>query len=364
MTKKNVAIICGGKSPEHKISLISAQNVIRSLDLGLFNPVIIGISKEGDWYYYPADITLENPDSPTDIRLIPSEHKIFLSQNGTDQGIYDVSDHVHLRDIDVVFPILHGNNGEDGSIQGLCKIAGLPFVGCGINGSALCMDKDLMKKILRDATIPVAPSVTVTLSSKPAYSYDVVSSTLGDTLYIKPSNLGSSIGVECVSDKQAYNRAIDTALSYCDKVLVESRVIGREIECAVLGNENPQASVIGEIIPQVDFYTFENKYVNADGALLSIPADLPEEVALKAQELAVIAFKALDCLGMSRVDMFYQDDGTLLINEVNTIPGFTNISMYPKLWEHGGVPQSDLITRLITFALERYKKENNYKHIL
>lgn len=364
MTKKNVAIICGGRSPEHNISLISAQNVIHSLDSELFDPVIIGISKEGDWYYYVDRISLENPDSPTDIRLIPSEHKIYLSQNATVLGIYDVSSNIHLRDIDVVFPILHGNNGEDGSIQGLCRIAGLPIVGCGISGSALCIDKDLMKKVLRDADIPVAPSVTVRSSSKFKYTYDVVSASLGDTLYIKPANLGSSIGVECVSDVESYKTALDTALSYCDKVLVESRVIGREIECAVLGNEDPQASVIGEIIPQVDFYTFENKYVNADGALLSIPADLPEEVVLIAQKLSIKTFQALDCLGLSRVDMFYKEDGTLLINEVNTMPGFTNISMYPKLWEYDGIPQSDLITRLVTFALERYKKENSFKHII
>jgi D-alanine-D-alanine ligase len=361
MAKKNVLILCGGRSPEHKISLISAQNVIEALDKETYEAIIVGITPDGDWYYYPDGLTLDNPKSPTDILLIPSEHKIFLSQNTSDKGIFAVKVHKKLATVDVVFPVLHGNNGEDGSVQGLCKLAGLPLVGCGISGSSNCIDKSTMKKILRDADIPVAKSITIRPYNRADAPYKMVSEKLGDTLYIKPASLGSSLGVRCINNESEYEEALDEALSYCDKVLVESLVVGREIECAVLGNHQPEASIIGEIIPQVDFYTFENKYVNADGALLSIPAELPEGVSSRAQQLAIKTFLALDCLGLSRVDMFYKENGELLINEVNTLPGFTSISMYPKLWEHAGLSQTELLSKLIDFAYERYEKEEKFK---
>lgn len=362
-TKKNVLILCGGRSPEHKISLISAQNVIKSLNKDLFTMSIVGITPDGDWYYYKEGLDLRNKTNPQEIELLPSESKVLLSQNCSDKGIYDASTFEKISPIDVVFPVLHGNNGEDGSVQGLFQLSGIPIVGCGINGSASCMDKDLMKKILRDAGIEVAPSITIRPHTKKENSYAKLAKILGETLYIKPASLGSSLGVACVSNVQEYDQALANALSYCDKVLVESRIIGREIECAVLGNFFPKASPIGEIVPQVDFYTFENKYVNAEGALLVIPAELSEEVTLRAQNLAIKTFLALDCLGLSRVDMFYTDKEELLINEVNTMPGFTNISMYPKLWEYNGVSQKDLITQLINLAIERFENIDGLQHV-
>ncbi len=361
--KLNVGILCGGKSSEHRISLISAQNVIQSLDLNRFNPIIIGIDTGGQWFYYPDGLLLKHAESPSDISLIRSSHKVLLSQNAEERTIYSMTDFKIITTLDVIFPIIHGTYGEDGSIQGLAKIAGIACVGCGILGAAVGMDKDVMKKILRDANIPVAPSVTIKNRTRDDHPYEKVSAELGQTLYIKPANLGSSIGVSRINNEASYIKAIKLGLSYDDKVLVEQTITGREIECAVIGNDTPQASTIGEIIPQNDFYTFENKYVNSDGALLSIPANLPQDILKKAQSMACQAYRALDCKGMTRVDMFYTDERTLLINEVNTIPGFTKISMYPKLWEHEGVSQMELITRLIDLAIEQYQKESAYKHI-
>jgi len=361
--KLNIGILCGGKSSEHRISLISAQNVILSLDRVRFNPIIIGIDPKGQWYFYPDDLLLDNADSPSEISLIPSAHKVLLSQNAEERALYSMTDFKILATIDVIFPVIHGTYGEDGSIQGLAKIAGIACVGCGILGAAVGMDKDVMKKILRDADIPVAPSITVRNHTKNDHPYEEVSLEMGETLYIKPANLGSSIGVSRINNKDEYIKAIELGLSYDDKVLVEQKITGRELECAVIGNDIPEASTIGEIIPQSDFYTFENKYINSDGALLSIPADLPAEIIDQAKSLACRVYEVLDCKGMTRVDMFYSDDHKLLINEVNTIPGFTKISMYPKLWEHGGVSQKELISRLIDLAIEQYKKESAYKHI-
>jgi len=361
--KKNVLILCGGRSPEHKISLLSAQNVIKSLDNEIYEAILVGITPEGDWYYYKESLDLENKANPKEIKLIPSESKVLLSPNNSDKALYDAGSGDKIADIDVAFPVIHGNSGEDGSIQGLFQLAGIPIVGCDIDGSVLCMDKDLMKKVLRDANIAVAPSITIRPHTKKENNYTQVTKLLGDTLYIKPASLGSSLGVACVSNAAEYDEALDMALSYCNKVLIESRIIGREIECAVLGNSFPAASTIGEIVPQVDFYTFENKYVNADGALLVIPAELSEEVMQRAQKLAIDTFLALDCCGLSRVDMFYKENGDLLINEVNTMPGFTNISMYPKLWEHGGISQQELLTRLIKLGIERYENIDRLNHV-
>jgi len=361
--KLNIGVLCGGKSSEHRISLISAQNVIASLDTERYNPVIIGIDPAGQWYYYPDGLDLKNGDNPSKVELIKSEHKVILSQNAEEGILYEMENFTQVAELDVLFPILHGTYGEDGSIQGLAKIAGLPCVGCGIIGSAVGMDKDVMKKILRDAGINVAKSVTVKNYNKEEYSYTKVSAAIGKTLYIKPANLGSSIGVSCISDESSFNKAIELALSYDNKVLVEEKITGREIECAVLGNDQPETSTIGEIIPQNDFYSFENKYVNSDGALLAIPAELPDSIILQAQSLSRKAYLALDCKGMTRVDMFYTADGILLINEVNTIPGFTKISMYPKLWEYEGISQKELISRLIDLAIEQNQKESAFKHL-
>ncbi len=360
--KVRVALLCGGRSPEHRISLISAQNIIKSLDPDKYELVIIGISHQGNWMHYPENLLLDHPNDPNKIKLIPSGIKVSMSVNRSDRAIIDL-DNNKLIPIDVIYPILHGNNGEDGTIQGLAKLAGIPCVGCGINGSVLSMDKDLMKKILKDHKIAVAKSVTAKSDQPNQWNYDGLSKSLGSTMYIKPARLGSSIGVSRVNNSEGFDKALKLAFEFDDKVLIEENIVGREIECAVLGNDDPSASTIGEITAENNFYSFDNKYVKSDGADLAIPAKLDQAIIQAAQELAVKAYRAMDCLGLSRVDMFYKENGELLINEINTIPGFTNISMYPKLWEHSGLDQTALISRLIEFALAQHEKESKFKHI-
>jgi D-alanine-D-alanine ligase len=261
----------------------------------------------------------------------------------------------------VIFPVLHGPFGEDGTIQGLAKLANIPCVGPGILGSAVGMDKDVMKRLLRDAGIPNARFVTLSAMNHNRVSYDALKIKLGQTLFIKPANLGSSVGISKVRNEDEFIKAIKLAFDYDLKVIVEEEIRGREIECAILGNENPMASVPGEIIPKADFYSYEAKYLDEDGAALSIPAQLPEYLAKQIQDLALQTFRVLECQGMSRVDIFLTPDEKLYVNEINTIPGFTKISMYPKLWEYSGIPYSELVDRLIQLAIEDHDKRNRLK---
>jgi D-alanine-D-alanine ligase len=262
----------------------------------------------------------------------------------------------------VVFPVLHGPYGEDGSVQGLCRLANLPCVGAGILGSAVGMDKDVMKRLLRDAGIPIARFVTVFRGrAEPAFA--ALSADLGTPLFVKPANLGSSVGISRVQTAAEYRLALDAAFEYDTKVVVEECIVGREIECAVLGNTEPQASVPGEIVTggSHTFYDYEAKYIDEKGAELRIPAPLDERVAERVRETAIRAFTVLCCEGMARVDMFLRDSGEVLVNEINTIPGFTKISMYPKLWEASGISYSQLVDRLIGLAIERHETERKLK---
>lgn len=349
--KTTVAILFGGKSPEHTISLLSARSVIDNLDENRFSKVLIGIDSDGVWHYYGSAIRFENEGNPLQISLPAGGKKIVLSQSHGVRSIVDGAGEVVAK-VDVIFPVLHGLYGEDGSVQGLAHLAGVPCVGCGILGSAVCMDKDVAKRLLRDAGIAVADFVTLRRGYSDQMSYQEVKARLGAELYIKPVNLGSSVGVSFVDNEADYNKGIEEAFRYDMKVIVEEKVAGREIECAVLGNESPAASAIGEIAPTSEFYTFESKYVDKDDAKLFIPAQIPPAVAERAQQLAVETFVLLECLGFARVDMFMTADERLIVNEVNTIPGFTSISMYPKLWAYSGLPYTDLLSRLIDLAVE------------
>ena len=361
MGKINVAIIFGGKSAEHEVSLQSAKNVYEAIDKTKYNPVLIGIEKSGKWLLNnktsefllnsnnPKTISLEGSGDP--IALAPqSAGKISNLNNAQDGAVT----------IDVAFPILHGPFGEDGSVQGLLKMANIPYVGSGILGSALGMDKDLMKRVLRDAGIPIGKFVAIK-DDGPLPSFAEVKNVLGSPVFVKPANMGSSVGVAKAENEDEFKKAAKTAFDFDVKIIVEEFVPGREIECAVLGNSNPQASVPGEVIPTNGFYSYEAKYIDENGAALEIPAKLPETTVKKIQEYAIKTFKALNCEGLSRVDFFLKDNGDILVNEINTIPGFTKISMYPQLWNAGGISYTELIDRLIQLALERFEKEKKLK---
>ena len=356
--KMKVGILFGGRSSEHTISLLSAKNVIDAIDRNIFEPVLIGIDKKGQWHYNEGAMKIINQEDPKLIALNNLNKPILLSQNTDDHSLVSVNDHQTLAQIDVIFPVLHGTYGEDGSVQGLAKLANLPCVGCGILGSAIGMDKDVTKRLLRDAGINIADFVTLRKGYNDQLTYEHLSSKLGRELFIKPANLGSSVGVSFVKNKEEFDNAVAAGFEYDPKVVVEEKVAGREIECAVMGNEYPLASAIGEVIPKDEWYSFDSKYVDADGAKCMIPAELDESIVEKVQKLAIQTYRLLECEGLTRVDMFLQDNGNLVVNEINTIPGFTKISMYPKLWEVSGITYTELITKLIEYAIESHRNRN------
>jgi D-alanine-D-alanine ligase len=353
MKKIRVAVVFGGRSAEHEVSVLSARNIVSALDRDKYEPVLIGIDRHGQWFLNEGSLHLLNADDAAKIMLQgASEHlpEVTIGNNGELLRL----DGAAPGEIDVIFPVLHGPFGEDGTIQGLAKLADLPCVGAGVLGSAVGMDKDVMKRLLRDAGVPIAPFVTVHTHRRAEVDYADLRRTLGETLYVKPANLGSSVGISRVRTAEEFARGLETAFRYDTKVIVETGVTAREIECAVLGNENPIASVPGEVVPKDGFYSYEAKYIDADGARLIIPADLTDAERELVQTLSLRAFLVLCCEGMARVDGFLCTDGTYLINEINTIPGFTRISQYPKLFEASGIPLGDLVDRLIQLALERH----------
>jgi len=359
--KIKVGVVFGGRSPEHNISLLSASNVIENVDKDKFEVVLIAIDKEGLWHYNEGELNLKNPGNAQLVSLPEYENVIYLSQNTGDHSIIDKATGKVITKIDVLYPVLHGAFGEDGSIQGLAKVAGLPCVGCGILGSSAGMDKDVTKRLLRDSGIGIADFVTLRKGYNDHLTYDEIKKSIGGEMFIKPANLGSSVGVSFVDNEEDFKKAVKEGFEYDPKVIVEEKIEGREIECAVLGNEKPQASVIGEILPKTEWYTFENKYVDDDGAGLEIPARLTEEETDRARKIAIDSYINLECCGLTRVDMFLKQDGEIIVNEVNTLPGFTQISMYPKLWGHSGIEYQDLITRLINLAIEKFEAEKRLR---
>ncbi|MGH8400046.1 MAG: D-alanine--D-alanine ligase [Gammaproteobacteria bacterium] len=356
MNKKiRVGILFGGKSAEHEISLLSAKNVIDAIDKSRYEPVLIGIDKSGRWLMNEPSNMLLNTSDPKLIALNKANSESVALAPQSDGRLVKLDSGDIGQTVDVVFPILHGPLGEDGTIQGLLKLANVPFVGAGILGSAVGMDKDVMKRLLRDAGLPIAKFLLFRRGDKP--DFDAVSKVLGMPVFVKPANLGSSVGISKAKDRAGFEKAIEEAFRYDSKIIVEEAIKGREIECAVLGNQDPKASIAGEIIPTHEFYSYEAKYIDDNGARLVIPAKIPADAMKRVQDMAVKTFRALDCEGMGRVDFFLQDDGTLYVNEINTIPGFTKISMYPKLWEASGIGYTELIGRLIELAIDRFKHE-------
>ena len=361
MQKLKVAILFGGRSAEHEVSLQSASNVIESLDKEQYEPVLIGIDKEGRWFLNENSMQVVDGGDPKLIRLMENQHEVALTPNGSGSSLISLTTHKNLGKVDVIFPVLHGPFGEDGTIQGLARLANLPCVGAGILGSAVGMDKDVMKRLLRDAGIPVGRFITLTAGTRNSYNYHDLVAELGKVLFVKPANMGSSVGISRVGNEEEFKTALDLAFAYDVKVVVEEEIRGREIECAVLGNEVPVASIPGEIIPRAGFYSYKAKYIDDDGAGLEIPARLTPAMVQEVQEIAVATFRALECRGMARVDVFLTDDNRVIVNEINTIPGFTRISMYPKLWEITGVSYTELVSRLIGLALDDFEKRNRLK---
>ncbi len=359
MSKLNVGVFFGGKSAEHEISLISAQNVIKSLDRKKYNPVLIAIDQEGQWFYQSDEELLFVTDDPKKIKILDKCTPVLLSPVANDHRIIQIQSLETLAKIDIIYPVLHGTYGEDGAIQGLAKMANLPCVGCGIIGSSVGMDKEIMKRVLTANEIQNAPYITIRRNDNPYPSYEEAEAKLGSELFVKPSNMGSSVGITHVKQKNDYAKALDYAFQYDNKIIIESRVKGREVECAVMGNLDPKASLVGEVIPKGGFYSYESKYIDEDGAALEVPAKITQEELKMIQDISIKTFKVLECRGITRVDMFLTPSGACFINEINTLPGFTKISMYPTLWDISGVSIQDLVDLLINYAIEEHQDLEN-----
>ena len=322
--KFRVAIVYGGRSGEHEVSIRSAESIISALDPGKYEPLRYFISKDGKWR--PRPILPEPGANP---------------------------------EIDVVFPVLHGTFGEDGTMQGLLELAELPYVGPGVLASSVSMDKEVMKRLCRERGLPVVEYVTL---SRAALDPAVAVTALPFPMFVKPANLGSSVGISKARNPEELRSAMELAAQFDRKIVVERAIAGREFECSVLGNDAPLASVPCEILPSREFYDYEDKYL-LDNAQFGLPADLTPEQTVEVQRLAVECFRAMECEGMARVDFLLESaTGQIFINEINTIPGFTSISMYPKMWDHSGLPYSALLDRLIALALERHRERQSTRY--
>ena len=369
-----VGILFGGRSGEHEVSLLSAASILKAIDRKKFDVVPIGITKEGRWLA-AGDATnlLEgeknsgsrhlragDPEATPGAKLLHEGIPTLLAPMPGPQG-------PEGKAIDVVFPVLHGTFGEDGTIQGLFELAGIAYVGSGVLGSSAGMDKDAMKRLFAQAGLPIVKHVTLLRSeweASPRKATARIEAALKYPLFVKPANLGSSVGISKAHDRKELGPALDLAAKYDRKLIVEQGVVGkksgaRELEVAVLGNDDPKASVVGEIIPGKEFYDYEAKYLS-EGSVPVIPAKITAAEAKQIRQMAVAAFRACDLAGLARVDFLMEPDGKrrIYLNEVNTLPGFTQISMYPKLWEATGISYTDLITRLIELGIERHQEKN------
>jgi D-alanine-D-alanine ligase len=391
MSKTRVGVLFGGRSGEHEVSLLSAASVLKAINKDKYEVVPIGISKEGRWLTASHAERLLQGDGAVEggsndqlragdpaatasaavlakgdsviVPPVPQSHGMMPFESAAKPGEAGIQ-------VDVIFPVLHGTFGEDGTIQGLFELADIPYVGAGVLGSSAGMDKDVMKKLFAAAGLPIVKHVTVLRprwEKEPKKVIKEIESELKYPVFVKPANLGSSVGISKARDRKEIPAAMDEAARYDRKIVIEQGVGGnkhkaRELECSVLGNDDPKASIVGEIIPATDFYDYNAKYIDA-GSQLVIPAKLNKKAAKEVQQMAVQAFQAVDCSGLARVDFLMDPKSEkLFLNEINTMPGFTSISMYPKLWAASGLGYSDLIDRLIQLAFERYeeKKKNRY----
>lgn len=365
--KIKVTVLFGGQSSEHEVSRVSAQCVLENIDKERFDVKTIGITKNGEWLKYDGDIKLIGTgewEKAAREMLLESRKEGSDSNAGVEAPscmdlVTTKNPEGKRESIDVVFPVLHGPNGEDGSVQGLLQLANVPFVGCNILSSAAGMDKEFSKLVFQNAGIPQAKYIKVMrneIDGSIPYLIDQVSENLGWPCFVKPANAGSSVGVSKVRVPQDLEDALRFAAQYDTKILIEEFIDGKEVECAVLGNENPMASTVGEILPCNEFYDYNAKYIDNKSETI-IPAKIEPQIMEQVRDYAVRAFKALGCSGLSRVDFFVErKTGRVVLNEINTMPGFTSISMYSKLWEASGIPYSELITKLIELAFEKYEQ--------
>jgi D-alanine-D-alanine ligase len=356
-----VGVLFGGRSGEHEVSLISAASVIQALDPQKYEPVPIGITKDGRWLAGTAAHKML-PE------ILRSGERVMLSADPNVAALVPVSNsRPDALRVDVVFPVLHGTYGEDGTVQGLLDLAGLPFVGSGVLGSAVGMDKDMQKRLFLQAKLPVGDFLAISRAEWEKSRGKVLSAIRKKfrfPVFVKPATLGSSVGMTKAHDAKGLAAAIDLAAEFAQKILVEKAIRGREIEVSVLGNEDPKASIPGEIVPHREFYDYAAKYLE-EGTRLLIPAKLNRAQVKRFQEFAVRAFRSLECLGMARVDFFLEHrTGKILLNEINTIPGFTSISMYPKLWEASGLSYRNLLDRLIELAMAQHREKQRTKYTI
>ncbi len=350
---KTLLVLFGGNSSEYTISLRSSASVLKNLDVTKYNIVKVGITRDGCWRYFDGDVSeIENNiwfENAVPAVLSPDcgEKALLIMR---ESGIEKVK-------IDVIFPVLHGKNGEDGTVQGLFELAGIPYVGCGVLGSSMCMDKAVTNVMADAAGIPQARWRAFTRAEYDEGSVDLdeIAAYLEYPIFVKPANAGSSVGISKAHDRAELEKALELAFDNDYKAVLEQALVGREVECAVMGNEKPVASCVGEILPVAEFYDYDAKYTDNNTGL-AIPAELPDGVQDKIRAQAVKVYRTLNCSGLSRCDFFYGDDGVIYFNEANTLPGFTSISMFPKLFGHEGIAYSALLDRLIEYALEKHSK--------
>jgi D-alanine-D-alanine ligase len=361
--KLRVGVLFGGQSSEHEVSLASARSVMSAMDPAKYEVVPVGITKRGMWLTSGDPMQTLRSGVDPDVPLLGS----VLAPDPSGDGRAEIVDFSPEgggmsaragKPLDVIFPVLHGPYGEDGTIQGLLELSGIPYVGAGVLGSAVGMDKDAMKRIFISRGLPVVPYVCVLRSSwerDPVRTQRDVEERLDYPMFAKPANMGSSVGISKIHSPDEFASALDEAARFDRRLIIEQGIDARECECAVLGNDAPEASVVGEVVPGNEFYDYRAKYVD-DNSDLIIPADLPDSISDEVRRLSVEAFQAIDAAGMARVDFFVARDlSAVWLNEINTIPGFTRISMYPKLWEASGVPYPELVDRLIQLAIERHE---------
>ncbi|QXM06780.1 D-alanine--D-alanine ligase [Crassaminicella indica] len=352
--KINVAVVFGGRSGEHEVSLMSATSVMKAIDKDKYNIIPIGITKEGQWIIYNGSIEKIETGEWEEIAKRECKENSSVAIIPLNEAVKKLSGMV-----DVVFPVLHGPFGEDGTIQGLLEMADIPYVGAGVLASSIGMDKVYTKKIFEHEGLPVGKYMLIMrnqFNKALQKTIAAIEKEFEYPIFLKPANLGSSVGITKAHNREELIKGIELASEHDRKILVEEFINGREIECAVLGNDDPKASVVGEILPSHEFYDYKAKYFDDGKSKIVIPANIPQEKAAEIREMAVKAYKAIDCSGLARVDFFLEKDTMkVYINEVNTMPGFTKYSMYPLLWEQTGIAYGRLIDRLITFALERYK---------
>jgi len=364
MAKINLALICGGKSAEHEVSLISAKNVIAALDFNKYNLFLFAVTKNGAFRFYADKQNfLDNQDNPDTVSLKESAFSevAWLAADQRGQAML-LGDNEQFLQLDVVFPIMHGSFAEDGKMQGFLEMLNLPYVGPDVLASAISMDKEITKKLSTEAGVKISKYLSFDTNTKEKINFQEIKSALSMPVFIKPANAGSSVGISKADDEKSFMVAIDQAFHFDHKILIEEAIVGRELECSVLGNrEKLTAGEVGEIVPSAKhgFYSYEAKYLDESGAALLIPATLEPAKKNEIQELAKKIFAACQCEGMSRVDFFMTEDGEVVFNEINTIPGFTKISMYPKLMmSETGMTYGELIDKLIDLAIKRHSRNS------